>query len=91
MLYMVLEYMPSGEIMSYQNNDGTFHRKDPQAGCPKYQVQGIVNVHFDEECAAFCFVDIMHGLAYLHQHHICHRIFCWMLGVLPKVGDFGVS
>ena len=72
MLYMVLEYMTLGEILTYQN-DGTFRRKDPRPGCSKYQVQGITNGHFDEEQAALYFVDILHGLAYLHQHHICKR------------------
>jgi len=70
MLYMVLEYMTLGEILTYQN-DGTFRRKDPRPGCSKYQVQGIMNGHFNEEQAALYFVDILHGLAYLHQHHIC--------------------
>eukprot|EP00980_Cylindrotheca_fusiformis_P000611 scaffold154_cov129-Cylindrotheca_fusiformis.AAC.28 len=95
MLYMVLEYMPLGEILTYQN-DGTFRRKEPKAGCTKVQVQGIVNGHFDEEHAALYFVDILHGLAYLHQHHICHRdlkpenILLDSRGI-AKLGDFGVS
>lgn len=97
MLYMVLEYMPLGEILTYQN-DGTFRRKEPRySGCTKLPVQGIVqDGHFDEEYAALYFVDILHGLAYLHQHHICHRdlkpenILLDARGV-AKVGDFGVS
>jgi serine/threonine protein kinase len=95
MLYMVLEYMPLGEILTYQN-DGTFRRKDPRPGCTKFQVQGIVNGHFNEEQAALYFVDILHGLAYLHQHHICHRdlkpenILLDARGI-AKLGDFGVS
>lgn len=94
-LYMVLEYMPLGEILTYQN-DGTFRRKDPRPGCTKYQVPGIVNGHFEEEQAALYFVDILHGLAYLHQHHICHRdlkpenILLDSRGI-AKLGDFGVS
>jgi serine/threonine protein kinase len=95
MLYMVLEYMPLGEILTYQN-DGTFRRKDPRPGCHKFLVQGIVNGHFNEVQAALYFVDILHGLAYLHQHHVCHRdlkpenILLDARGI-AKVGDFGVS
>lgn len=94
-VYMVLEYMPLGEILTYQN-DGTFRRKDSRAGCSKYRVEGIVNGHFNEEQAALYFVDILHGLAYLHAHHICHRdlkpenILLDSRGI-AKVGDFGVS
>ncbi|CAJ1942762.1 unnamed protein product [Cylindrotheca closterium] len=95
MLYMVLEYMPLGEILTYQN-DGTFRRKEPKAGCTKKQITGLVDGHFDEEHAALYFVDILHGLAYLHQHHICHRdlkpenILLDSRGI-AKLGDFGVS
>ena len=95
MLYMVLEYMPLGEILTYQN-DGTFRRKDPRPGSSTGHIAGLVNGHFDEEHAALYFVDILHGLAYLHQHHICHRdlkpenILLDARGV-AKLGDFGVS
>jgi len=98
MLYMVLEYMPGGEILTYQE-DGTFRRKNPRpaASDARYkQIEGIVDGHFDEEHAALYFVDILHGLAYLHQHHICHRdlkpenILLDARGI-AKVGDFGVS
>ena len=95
MLYMVLEFLPGGEIMSYQD-DGTFRRKEPKRGCPNGTIEGVVHGHFDEEHAALYFVDILHGLAYLHQHHICHRdlkpenILLDADGI-AKVGDFGVS
>jgi [calcium/calmodulin-dependent protein kinase] kinase len=70
MLYMVLEYCPLGEILTYQN-DGTFRRKEPKDG--KEQIPGVVNGHFDEEQSALFFVDILHGLAYLHDNCIIHR------------------
>jgi [calcium/calmodulin-dependent protein kinase] kinase len=95
MLYMVLEYMTLGEILTYQN-DGTFRRKDPRPGCTKYQIQGVINGHFNEEQAVLYYVDILHGLAYLHRHHICHRdlkpenILLDSRGI-AKLGDFGVS
>lgn len=93
-LYMVLEYMPLGEILTFQEEDGTFKR----SGNPHHrQIEGLVDGgHFDEEHAALYFVDILHGLAYLHQHHICHRdlkpenILLSDRGI-AKVGDFGVS
>lgn len=60
--------MPLGEILTYQN-DGTFRRKEPTNnyfGCKP--LEGLVNGHFDEEQSALYFVDILHGLAYLHEH-----------------------
>jgi serine/threonine protein kinase len=59
-------------------------------------VVGLLNGHFDEEHAALYFVDILHGLAYLHQHHIIHRdlkpenILLDSRGI-AKLSDFGVS
>ena len=93
-LYMVIEYMPLGEILSYQN-DGTFRRKEPVClnGRP---ITGLVDGHFDEFHSALYFVDILHGLAYLHQHHIIHRdlkpenILLDARGI-AKLADFGVS
>lgn len=70
MLYMVLEYMPLGEILTYQN-DGTFRRKEPKDATKA--LPGIVDGHFDEESSALYFVDILHGLAYLHENRIIHR------------------
>jgi serine/threonine protein kinase len=89
LLYMVIEYMPLGEILTYQN-DGTFRRKSDDP------IDGIINGHFDEYHAALYFVDIMHGLAYLHQHHIIHRdlkpenVLLDARGI-AKLSDFGVS
>lgn len=93
LLYMVIEYMPRGEILTYQN-DGTFRRREPQPH--QEPLEGLVDGHFDEFHAAMYFVDILHGLAYLHQHHIIHRdlkpenILLDMRGI-AKLSDFGVS
>ncbi|GAX12186.1 hypothetical protein FisN_1Hh112 [Fistulifera solaris] len=93
LLYMVIEYMPLGEILTYQNN-GTFSRRAPPTGIA--QIPGITNGHFDERHAALYFVDILHGLAYLHHHHIVHRdlkpenVLLDCRGV-ARLSDFGVS
>ena len=93
-LYMVLEYMPLGEILTFHPDSGTFRRRVRQMGEPK--LEGVVDGHFDEYHAALYFVDILHGLAYLHQHHICHcdlkpeNILLDARGYV-KISDFGVS
>ena len=66
---MVLEYVSLGEILS--NVDGTdrYERKRYRR-----KVKGLTaSGHFDEKHAALYFVDILHGLAYLHRHSVCHR------------------
>ena len=86
--------MPLGEILTYQN-DGTFRRRPP-VDDDEEPVEGLVDGHFDEFHAALYFVDILHGLAYLHQHHIIHRdlkpenILLDNRGI-AKLSDFGVS
>jgi [calcium/calmodulin-dependent protein kinase] kinase len=92
-IYMAIEYMPLGEILTYQN-DGTFRRREPKPNMDP--IDGLVNGHFDEFHASLYFVDIMHGLAYLHKHHIIHRdlkpenILLDRRGI-AKLADFGVS
>ena len=93
-IYMVIEYMPLGEILTYQN-DGSFRRKEPKKG--REPIDGLTaQGHFDEFHAALYFVDVLHGLAYLHQHHIVHRdlkpenILLDARGI-AKLSDFGVS
>mmetsp|Transcript_24739 Transcript_24739/g.36854 ORF Transcript_24739/g.36854 Transcript_24739/m.36854 type:complete len:643 (-) Transcript_24739:747-2675(-) len=95
MLYMVLEYMPMGEILSFDEDSGKFRRREPKEG--EMKVGGVLpEGHFDEYHSALYFVDIMHGLAYLHQHRICHRdlkpenILLDSRGIV-KICDFGVS
>jgi serine/threonine protein kinase len=91
--------MPLGEILTYQN-DGTFRRKDPVSFKASSPSVGLLNGHFNEEQSALYFVDILHGLAYLHQHHIIHRdlkpeniLICLLeSGIsIAKLCDFGVS
>ena len=68
-LYMVLEYVSLGEILS--NVEGTNLYKRMRY---RKKVKGLTpDGYFDEKHAALYFVDIMHGLAYLHRNRICHR------------------
>lgn len=94
-LYIVLEYMPLGEILTFHSEDARFRRRPPRPG--EHIVEGVVpEGHFDEKRAALFLVDIMHGLAYLHQHRIAHRdlkpenILLDSRGYV-KISDFGVS
>jgi len=81
-LYMVLDFAPLGEIMTFDPATAKFHRRTPDSYSSEedriaaYTVEeGVVlpGRHFNEYHAALYFVDVMHGLAYLHQHHVCHR------------------
>lgn len=99
-LYLVIEYCQMGEILTYQN-DGSFRRKEnnKEKEGPLAVDFGLVDGHFSEETAALFFVDILHGLAYLHSCQICHRdlkpenILIGMVAGVPvaKLGDFGVA
>mmetsp|Transcript_26825 Transcript_26825/g.53861 ORF Transcript_26825/g.53861 Transcript_26825/m.53861 type:complete len:958 (-) Transcript_26825:58-2931(-) len=91
-LYMVLEFVSLGEILSYVEGTNRYERKRM-----KSKVKGLTpGGYFDEEHAALYFVDILHGLGYLHRHHICHRdlkpenILLGANGV-AKISDFGVA
>jgi len=87
MLYMVHEYVPLGGIMSWDEVNFVYTRNDALA-----TDQG----HFSESDSAHYFVDILHGLAYLHMHNICHRDLKPENILLAgdghcKISDFGVS
>jgi serine/threonine protein kinase len=79
--------------LTYQN-DGTFRRKEPKSN--QEPLEGLVDGHFDEYHSALYFVDVMHGLAYLHSHGIIHRdlkpenILLDARGI-ARLSDFGVS
>ena len=71
-LYMVLEYLPLGEIMTNVVGSGVYKRRPVRNG--EKELKGVTkDGYFDEEHAALYFVDIMHGLAHLHKNHIVHR------------------
>merc|ERR1712176_1516186 len=88
-LYIVLEYIPLGQVMTYDSTIGRY--------LPNSKFTSSSNkMCFDEETTALFFVDVLHGLAYLHVNHICHRdikpenILLDERG-LVKISDFGVS
>ncbi|CAB9526623.1 activated protein kinase catalytic subunit alpha-1 [Seminavis robusta] len=94
MLYMVLEYCQLGEILTFQTQDKMFRREGSTEG------MNMVDGHFQPDTAALFMVDILHGLAYLHDNHIAHRdlkpenilISQTPAGVpIAKLSDFGVA
>jgi len=94
-LYMVLEYLPLGEIMTNVRGTGMYKRRPGRNG--EQTLPGVTqDGYFDEHHAALYFVDIMHGLAHLHTNHIVHRdlkpenILLDSRG-FAKIGDFGVA
>ena len=89
-LYVVLEYVPQGEIMTFDSVALRFQHLGNAT-------QGVTPLkYFKESFAALYLVDVLHGLAYLHRHRICHRdlkpenILLDEMGV-AKITDFGVS
>jgi len=91
-LYMVLEYVSLGEILSHVEGTNRYKRM-----CDGRRVRGLTeDRHYDEEHAALYFVDVMNGLAYLHWHRICHRdlkpenILLCTSGI-AKISDFGAA
>eukprot|EP00588_Corethron_pennatum_P033695 CAMPEP_0194346216 /NCGR_PEP_ID=MMETSP0171-20130528/105297_1 /TAXON_ID=218684 /ORGANISM="Corethron pennatum, Strain L29A3" /LENGTH=1068 /DNA_ID=CAMNT_0039113313 /DNA_START=164 /DNA_END=3377 /DNA_ORIENTATION=+ len=81
-MYMVLEYVTGGEIMSYDEETRCYYRKQrtdgscvasdaaPQPERPVGDIEGsmVMDGPYDEAAAALFFVDILHGLAYLHSN-----------------------
>lgn len=68
-LHLVLEYVSLGEILSHVEGTNQYKRMRYRK-----KVKGLTEGgYFDEKHAALYFVDIMHGLAYLHRNRICHR------------------
>ncbi len=63
-LYVVLEYVPLGEIMTFDPDTIRFrHRHHNTPGLTK-------DGYFDEETAALFFVDVLHGLGKLDKYDI---------------------
>lgn len=92
-LYMVIDYLPLGEIMTHQEGTNIFRRRPRKDDA----LEGVtVDGHFDEYHAALFFCDVMHALGYLHSQSICHRdlkpenILVDFRGV-AKISDFGVA
>ena len=95
-IYLVLEYMPLGEILTFYPDDVAFRRRLPRPG--EGPIEGVTaGGYFDEARSALFFVDVLHGLAHLHRHRICHRdlkpgnILLGAGGGVAKISDLGVA
>eukprot|EP00985_Skeletonema_marinoi_P005773 scaffold2506_cov127-Skeletonema_marinoi.AAC.1 len=94
-LYMVIDYLPLGQVMTHVEGTNMYRRRPRKEGEP--QLEGVTaDGHFDEYHAALLFVDVLHGLGYLHSQSIAHRdlkpenILLDSRGV-AKISDFGVA
>lgn len=88
-LYMVIEYLPLGEIMTNVQGTGNYKRRPTRKG--EQKLSGVTpDGHFDEHHAALYFVDIIHGLAHLHKNHICHRDLKPEVREKPVMCAFGI-
>ena len=65
-LYMVIEYIPLGEIMTYVPKTDRYKRRERRGREPA--LTGVTaEGYFVEEMCALYFVDLLHGLAHLHR------------------------
>jgi len=94
-LFILLDFLPLGEIMTLDRIEKRYMRKEPNPG--EDDVDGLtIDRYFDETQCALFFVDILHGLAYLHRHNVAHRdlkpenILLHSRGYV-RIADFGVS
>ncbi len=94
-LYLVIDYLPLGQVMTHAEGTNKYRRRPRKEGEPP--LEGVTaDGHFDEYHAALLFVDVLHGLGYLHSQSICHRdlkpenILLDSRGV-AKISDFGVA
>ena len=94
-VYMVIDYLPLGQVMTHIEGTNMYKRRPRREGEPL--LEGVTaDGFFNEHHAALLFVDVMHGLGYLHSQSICHRdlkpenILLDSRGV-AKISDFGVA
>ena len=94
-LYMVIDYLPLGQVMTNIEGTNIYKRIPQKEGGPL--LEGVTaEGYFDEYHAALLFVDIMHGLGYLHSQSIIHRdikpenVLLDSRGI-AKISDFGVA